>query len=188
MMSFQDELKMLKKGELTLLRILPDGSRELAFEDNNQIQYVGAHKIARALVSSVYPMPVLSKMIVSTYDPVNAVPVGDPRGVPRSRANQTTPSNLTDPTFPVDLETTAFQAQHTTASNEPQIIVCKGVVMNTSLVHTTRFFQFGLLMTGQKPNTGQMENTILAYKYVPGGVSWGIATGMDIIWTLYIGA
>lgn len=183
---------IIPRGEIQIYRVLPDGGRELAYEDHNQIQYVGAHRIAMALASGSVAMPILDRIVASDQDPI----------VARSRANPLTPGfngdsgvrdNKADPSFEVTASTpdnvSSFEAVESQNLNEAQIVVARGIVARESENidnFSLRFYQFGLIMTDRHQTVPR--DYILAYKYIPGGIAWGIANGLDVIWTLYLGS
>lgn len=177
------------KGEIEIYRLLPDGTRELAYSDHNQIQYVGARQIALAMVDHTKKMPVLSRVVASDQDPL----------VARSRSNPLTPGfngstgardNKADPTFEVTASSVTFATPTVSQSlTETQMVICQSIVAREANVQSNfslRFYQFGLIMSDS--SVAVPIDYILAYKYIPGGIAWGIANGLDVIWTLYLGS
>jgi hypothetical protein len=185
--SFKDSA--ITRGEVEIYRLLPDGGRELAYSDHNQIQYVGARQVALAMVDHTKKMPILSRVVASDQDPL----------VARSRSNPFTPGfnattgvrdNKADPTFEVTASSVTFSTPTVSQSLvESQMIICQSIVARESTVQANfslRFYQFGLIMSDSSVATP--IDYILAYKYIPGGIAWGIANGLDVIWTLYLGS
>lgn len=179
----------ISKGEIEIYRILSDGTRELAFSDHNQIQYIGARQVALAMADPTKPMPTFNRIVASDQDPL----------VARSRSNPYTPGynpttglrdNKADPTFEVTASSVVFSPPTVSSSlMETQQVICQSIVARESNVQSNfslRFYQFGLIITDS--TVASPVDYLLAYKYIPGGVAWGIANGLDVIWTLYMGA
>jgi hypothetical protein len=169
MITFKDKLSIV--GEFEAWEVWPDGRRNLVYTDANQIQYAGANKLATALTTSSEMSKIIG--IITTGAPVETAPMGKP--ILRSDPV----SFLDDGTYQ---SAVGFTATPSASLLEQQVVISRGAFSGYSTVG--KYYEFALVLGTA---IGYTPTAALAYKYVDGGLSWGVGANLEIVWTLFFG-
>lgn len=153
-----DDIKI--RGKFTAFDIDKFGNRNCIYQEPNQIQYAGANILASALTNATLgSFPYFSNIKAS---------------------GSTVPALLqSDSALTFEVSTAGFQATPSTNLNAQQSVICTGLFDNQS--NGVFFYHFGLFLNAD--NT----NNLFAYKHISGGLSWGVGSSLEIVWTIYLG-
>lgn len=171
MVKFSDKLTSIK-GEFEAWEVWPDGRRNLLYTDANQIQYAGANYLVNALALSDSPMVKLIG-IATTSAPTETVPSNKP--ISRSSSVDF----LVNSTYQL---AAGFSATPSASVDEQQVVISRGAFSG----YTTagKYYEFALVLGY---SLGGTILDALAYKYVDGGLSWGVGANLEVVWTLFFG-
>jgi hypothetical protein len=161
----------LLSGEFRAYQVWPDGTRRQLVTEHNQIQYAGANLLAKALAGNTTTM---YKVVDIALGPASTPPPAGP--ALKSAAN---------PPFAYSRYASSqneggFQATPSISPVGVQSVVCTGMFTGSS----STYYEFALLLNDTSTLSNRMA---LAYWYTSTGISWGIGTYLEIVWTLHFG-